>query len=135
MKIAILRLTVKTVLMLVYMLRWQLSTPILAIVPWCLAVYFGIKNYWWAAVITNLVGSWIIYPVDKFIFRKFFGMLENWLNNKIKIIEMKNIVNQATFHWDTAKWDTDKPLPSLGNIIIGCRGKTIDLDSINKKEI
>jgi len=89
MKIILLKLLVKTVLMIVYMIRWQLSTPILAVVPWGLAIYFGIKNYWWAAVITNIVGSWIIYPVDKFIFRKLFGMLEDWLNNKIKIIELQ----------------------------------------------
>jgi hypothetical protein len=48
---------------ILYLLRWQLSTPILAI---CLIfLHFGVT---WNTVIANLVGGLIFFWVDKFIF-------------------------------------------------------------------
>lgn len=51
-----------------YMLRWQGSTPVLAIVIWLLSLY-GITNSWTTAFIANIVGSLIFYSVDKYIFK------------------------------------------------------------------
>jgi putative flippase GtrA len=47
-----------------YIFRWQLSTPILAIVLYLLA---GV-NLILATIIANLVGAIIFYWVDKWIF-------------------------------------------------------------------
>jgi len=48
---------------LLYLTRWQLSTPILAV---CLMyLHFGVT---WNTVIANLVGGLIFFWVDKFIF-------------------------------------------------------------------
>lgn len=48
---------------LLYLLRWQLSTPILAV---CLMyLSFGVT---WNTVIANLVGGLIFFWVDRFIF-------------------------------------------------------------------
>lgn len=47
-----------------YLLRWQLSTPILAI---CL-VYFNPLGSLWATVLANLIGGLLFFWVDKFIF-------------------------------------------------------------------
>jgi len=49
-----------------YLLRWQLSTPILAVV----IAYFAYLGEWWAAGIANLVGAIIFFWVDKWIFRE-----------------------------------------------------------------
>lgn len=46
-----------------YLLRWQLSTPILAV---CLMyLHFGVT---WNTVVANLVGGLIFFWVDRFIF-------------------------------------------------------------------
>lgn len=47
-----------------YLIRWQLSTPILAIVLILLAT----MNQWLATVIANLIGGFIFFWVDRFIF-------------------------------------------------------------------
>ena len=52
-----------------YMLRWQLSTPILALVPIAIEKMYGNVSFWTAAFISNLIGSLIFYWVDKKIFR------------------------------------------------------------------
>lgn len=52
---------------LLYLLRWQLSTPILAAV---VIAYFAYLGEWWAAGIANLVGAIIFFWVDKWIFRE-----------------------------------------------------------------
>lgn len=54
---------------LLYLLRWQLSTPILAIVPFVLA-FLNVHNYWVTAIIANLIGGIIFFWVDKLIFKK-----------------------------------------------------------------
>jgi len=52
-----------------YVIRWQLSTPIIAFIPWLLLQY-GISNFWITAIIANLIGSLIFYKVDKLIFKQ-----------------------------------------------------------------
>jgi len=48
-----------------YLLRWQLSTPILA---WCVIIFasFGAT---WATVIANFIGGLIFFWIDRFIFQ------------------------------------------------------------------
>lgn len=48
-----------------YLLRWQLSTPILAICLWWLSDMGEL----WATIIANLVGGLIFFWVDKWIFK------------------------------------------------------------------
>jgi len=49
-----------------YLIRWQLSTPILA---WCV-VWFAALGATWASVIANFIGGLIFFWVDRWIFRK-----------------------------------------------------------------
>lgn len=51
---------------IVYLLRWQLSSPILAL---CL-VWLEPVGTIWATVIANLIGGAIFYFVDKKIFKE-----------------------------------------------------------------
>jgi hypothetical protein len=50
-----------------YLVRWQLSTPILAPVISYLGVR-GVSNFWISATIANLIGGLIFFWVDLFIF-------------------------------------------------------------------
>jgi len=52
---------------LLYALRWQLSTPVLALVLMC-SEKAGF-NVWMATIIGNFIGSCIFFWVDKLIFR------------------------------------------------------------------
>ena len=47
-----------------YLIRWQLSTPILAFVP----IYFHLTDFWTAAFWANVIGGLIFFWVDNFIF-------------------------------------------------------------------
>lgn len=47
-----------------YLLRWQLSTPILAVVLWWLNPFGEL----FATIVANLIGGLIFFWVDKFIF-------------------------------------------------------------------
>jgi DNA-directed RNA polymerase subunit RPC12/RpoP len=47
-----------------YLLRWQASTPILAVVTVALVAY----GEWIGAIVANLIGGLIFFWVDKFIF-------------------------------------------------------------------
>ena len=49
----------------VYLLRWQLSTPILAV---CL-FWLGGMGEFWATIIANLIGGLIFFWVDRIIFK------------------------------------------------------------------
>lgn len=49
----------------VYLIRWQLSTPILA---WCIVVFSGLGATW-ATIIANLIGGLIFFWIDSFIFK------------------------------------------------------------------
>ena len=48
-----------------YLIRWQLSTPILAVV----VAYFAYLGEWASAALANLIGGLIFYHVDRLIFR------------------------------------------------------------------
>ena len=50
---------------LIYLVRWQLSTPILAVV----LIWLSNMSTLWATVIANLIGGLIFFWVDRFIFR------------------------------------------------------------------
>lgn len=47
-----------------YLIRWQLSTPILALVP----TWLGITDFWTAAFYSNIIGGLIFFWVDIYIF-------------------------------------------------------------------
>lgn len=49
-----------------YLLRWQLSTPILAV---CLHFLAGLGELW-ATIIANFIGGCIFFAVDKKIFKE-----------------------------------------------------------------
>lgn len=55
--------------LLKYIFRWQLSTPILAMIPFVLMKY-NISNFWIIAIISNFIGSLIFFKVDEYIFSK-----------------------------------------------------------------
>jgi hypothetical protein len=56
---------------LLYLLRWQLSTPILAVVIWMVHL-----PTLWQTVVANLIGGLIFFWVDRFIFRS--RIVEKW---------------------------------------------------------
>ncbi len=49
-----------------YLLRWQLSTPVLALIMWL----FRDRGELAAAITANFIGGLIFYPLDKVIFRE-----------------------------------------------------------------
>ena len=51
---------------ILYLIRWQLSTPILSLVLFLLSSL----SVLWATIIANLIGGLIFFWVDKLIFRK-----------------------------------------------------------------
>jgi len=51
---------------LLYLLRWQLSTPLLAL---CV-ISFATLGTTWAAVLANLMGGLIFFWVDRWIFNR-----------------------------------------------------------------
>tara|TARA_R100000544_G_C2224031_1_gene59435 strand:+ start:1538 stop:1792 length:255 start_codon:yes stop_codon:yes gene_type:complete len=66
-----------------YMFRWQLSTPILAIIPFILTRY-GIDNFWVTALIANLIGSLIFFKIDEVIFSKEMTRFQRLRNKVVK---------------------------------------------------
>jgi DNA-directed RNA polymerase subunit RPC12/RpoP len=50
---------------LLYLFRWQLSTPILAVV----LVWLSTLDKWVATTVANLIGGLIFFWVDRFIFK------------------------------------------------------------------
>ena len=51
-----------------YLIRWQLSTPILAVV----LIWLAAINKWSATIVANLIGGLIFFWVDRFIFTSRF---------------------------------------------------------------
>jgi hypothetical protein len=49
-----------------YLVRWQMSTPILAL---CV-VWFAVLGTTWATVLANLIGGLLFFWVDRWIFNK-----------------------------------------------------------------
>lgn len=64
---------------ILYLIRWQLSTPILSPAVAYFkhsASIFGTKEDWIAATVANLIGGCIFFWVDRFIFKS--QALEKW---------------------------------------------------------
>ena len=70
---------------ILYLIRWQLSTPILAIVLAWLADMPTI----WATIIANLIGGLIFFWVDKIIFRKKSDVPLWEIKDKAKCVDCK----------------------------------------------
>lgn len=51
---------------LLYLFRWQLSTPILAVCVYLLTRHLGAA---WTTVLANLIGGLIFFWIDRWIFR------------------------------------------------------------------
>lgn len=51
--------------LLLYLLRWQCSTPVLYLVLTLLPL-----STFWNTIIANLIGGIIFYNVDRYIFKK-----------------------------------------------------------------
>lgn len=51
-----------------YIIRWQLSTPVLAVV----LILFTNQNKWVATIVANLIGAIIFFWIDKGIFKTNF---------------------------------------------------------------
>lgn len=51
---------------LLYIIRWQLSTPILAI---CLILLSSLGEIW-STIIANFIGALIFFWIDKLIFKE-----------------------------------------------------------------
>lgn len=51
---------------IIYLIRWQLSTPIIAVV----LLVLSNMNAWIATIIANFIGGLMFFWIDKLIFRK-----------------------------------------------------------------
>jgi hypothetical protein len=72
---------------LLYLMRWQLSTPILA---FCMVLFLSLGTTW-ATVIANLIGGMIFYFVDKFIFQSRI-LNSSWqIKENISCVDCDNI--------------------------------------------
>jgi hypothetical protein len=76
-----------------YMFRWQLSTPILAIIPFMLTRY-GINNFWVTALIANLIGSLIFFKIDEVIFSKEMTRFQRLRKKIIKRKKKLDLIKQ-----------------------------------------
>jgi len=76
-----------------YMLRWQLSTPILAIIPFILTRY-NINNFWVTALIANLIGSLIFFKIDEVIFAKEMTRFQRLRRKIIKRKKKLDLIKQ-----------------------------------------
>ena len=51
-----------------YIIRWQLSTPILAVV----LIWLSSQNKWVATIVANFIGALIFFWIDRIIFKSNF---------------------------------------------------------------
>lgn len=60
---------------ILYLIRWQLSTPILApiVAMFTHAPWYGTKESWVGAIVANLIGGLIFFWIDKIIFTSKVG--------------------------------------------------------------
>ena len=72
---------------ILYLIRWQLSTPILAIV---LNLLTDIPTIW-ATIIANLLGGLIFFWVDKIIFRKKSDVPLWEIKDEVKCVDCKKM--------------------------------------------
>lgn len=49
---------------ILYLIRWQLSTPILAIAMFAFSAF----GTWWATALANFIGGCVFFFVDRLIF-------------------------------------------------------------------
>ncbi|HEX3030097.1 MAG TPA: hypothetical protein VHT34_12535 [Clostridia bacterium] len=49
---------------LIYLVRWQLSTPVL----WLIITYFNVDNFFIKTVVANFIGGLIFFWIDAYIF-------------------------------------------------------------------
>ena len=70
-----------------YLIRWQLSTPILAVcVIWCATL--GVT---WATIIANFIGGLIFFWVDRFIFQS-EKLAAAWqVKEKIECVDCRDV--------------------------------------------
>jgi len=68
---------------LLYLGRWQLSTPSLAIV----IIWIGHMGQWFATIIANLIGGLIFFWVDKFIFTSRYLAPQWEVKSRIKCVD------------------------------------------------
>ena len=54
---------------LIYALKWQMGSPLIAFILWVMANKAGSQNVLVNTIIANIVGAIIFYPVDKKIFK------------------------------------------------------------------
>ncbi|MDR3232454.1 MAG: hypothetical protein LBT46_02085 [Planctomycetaceae bacterium] len=71
-----------------YLFRWQLSTPILAVVLIALHRYF---NDWVITVIANFIGGLIFFWVDRIIFRVEFDFPLWEINDNVECTDCRQI--------------------------------------------
>ncbi len=50
---------------IMYLIRWQLSTPVM----WVIIIYLNINSYFTKVLIANLIGGIIFFWIDMSIFR------------------------------------------------------------------
>ena len=72
---------------LLYLCRWQLSTPILAVV----LIWLSMLNKWVATIIANLIGGLIFFWVDRFIFKTNFLSAQWEIKDNIKCCDCGKI--------------------------------------------
>ena len=79
-KINIIKTIIITIIIyLIYLLRWQASTPILAVVTDKLSY---LNDFWLSAFIANLIGGLIFFWIDRAIFNK----MSYWIYKKVNNI-------------------------------------------------
>ena len=71
----------------IYLLRWQLSTPILAVV---MSVMTNM-NKWSASIIANLIGGLVFFWVDMLIFKKSYKEPLWEIKENVECIDCHNI--------------------------------------------
>ena len=70
-----------------YLLRWQLSTPIIAVV----LMVLGGLNTWVATIIANFIGGLMFFWIDNLIFRKNSNLPLWEIKNKCKCADCGNV--------------------------------------------
>lgn len=65
---------------MVYLLRWQLSTPILAV---CVLIFAPLGNIW-STVIANFIGGLIFFWIDRKIFLHKISIPEWHIENNVQ---------------------------------------------------
>jgi len=76
-----------------YMIRWQLSTPILALIPYFL-LKIDITNFWISAFIANLIGSLVFFKIDEYIFSKNLTRFQRLRKKVQKRIVKREMLNR-----------------------------------------